>query len=265
MSDLCISFIQSDIYWQDVYANLAMFEEKIWQINKPSDLIILPEMFNTGFSMNPKNFGENMNGRSMKWMQQMAQQTGAVITGSLIISEKREYYNRLLLMTPDGQCYGYDKRHLFSMAGEDELFSKGKQRVIINLKGWRICPMICYDLRFPLWSRNKRINTNDLEFDLLLYIANWPAVRIDVWVTLLKARAIENLCYTAGVNRLGVDGNNVEYNGHSNIIDFKGNPLCEWSNREETCYVKVNHEKLFEFRNKFPVHMDADSFELTDI
>ncbi|MFC2124438.1 amidohydrolase [Bacteroidota bacterium] len=265
MHDLSVSFIQSDIHWQDHGANLAMFEEKIWQITQSVDLIILPEMFNTGFSMNVEHSAEPVNGRSFKWLRQMSAQTGSVVTGSLIIKEGGRFYNRLVWMNPDGTYSHYDKRHLFRMAEEDRYFSHGNNRIIMNLKGWKICPLICYDLRFPVWSRNRINDDHELEYDLLLYLANWPASRTEVWTTLLKARAIENLCYVIGVSRIGIDGNNTDYNGHSNLIDFKGRERLSWGNVEESKILTLNYQELINFRHKFPAHYDSDSFKIDNI
>jgi omega-amidase len=264
MTDLSVSYIQSDIHWQDPGSNLAMFEEKIWQIPQTVDLIILPEMFNTGFSMEAGQLAEPMNGRSFKWLKQMSAQTGSVVTGSIIIKEGGHFYNRLVWMKPDGSYAHYDKRHLFRMAKENKHYSNGNSRLIVKLKGWNICPLICYDLRFPVWSRNTVGANHDLDYDLLLYLANWPASRINVWTTLLKARAIENLCYVVGINRTGTDGSGVVYNGHSNVNDYKGKQTSDWENEEEIKVISLNHEELTNFRSKFPAHNDSDPFKIID-
>jgi omega-amidase len=258
MQDLKITIIQSDLHWQDADANLAMFEEKIWKIEGATDLIVLPEMFSTGFSMDAASLAEPVNFKSFKWMKQMAAQTGAVITGSVIIKDGGAYFNRLYWVEPDGSFDQYDKRHLFRMANEHEHYSAGTTRIIKNLKGWKICPLICYDLRFPVWSRN--IEEGDLAFDLLLYVANWPAARSAAWDALLKARAIENLCYTIGVNRVGKDGKGIEYNGHSAVYDFKGEQMFFNEGDEILSSMSLSKESLNQFREKFPAHLDADDF-----
>ncbi|UII33534.1 amidohydrolase [Fulvivirga ulvae] len=263
MQNLKVTLIQSPLYWQDPDANLAMFEEKIWQINEATDLIILPEMFSTGFSMQAEKLAEPMNFRVFKWMKQMAEQTKAVICGSFIAKEDNKYYNRLIWMKPDGQYSSYDKRHLFRMANEHEHYSAGKKKLIETLKGWLICPLICYDLRFPVWSRNVPEGaTGQTSYDLAIYIANWPAPRVNAWDILLKARSVENLCYTIGVNRIGTDGNHVDYNGHSAIITPKGENLYEAEDREEIRTFSLDPAEVTGLREKFPAYMDADKFTI---
>ena len=215
MQDLKITIIQSDIHWEDVGANLAAFEEKIWQAGS-TDVIVLPEMFTTGFTMKAKSLAEMMNLRTFKWMKQMADQTGALILGSFIAHVHERYYNRLLWMEPGGNFKTYDKRHLFRMANEHTVYSQGESLLIGHWKGWRICPLICYDLRFPVWSRNRwNATLKRSSYDLLVYVANWPEVRAAAWETLLRSRAIENLSYCVGVNRVGTDGN-----GSNNNLDM---------------------------------------------
>lgn len=261
--NLNITIIQSDLHWQEKDANLAMFEEKIWDIGEPSDLIILPEMFNTGFTMETGRFKEVINGKTFKWMKQQAAQAKAVIAGSFIVSENKKYYNRLIWMQPDGQFLFYDKKHLFQMAGEGEHFSSGQKKMIASLKGWKIAPLVCYDLRFPVWSRNcYDRNTDKLDYDLLIYVANWPASRINAWDTLLQARAIENSSYVVGVNRVGKDGNDVRYNGHSTLINPKGRRLFYNEDKEVTITISLEAEKLLEYRKKFPSHADQDNFTI---
>ncbi len=261
MHNLTVTLIQSDLHWQSTAANLAMFEEKIWQIEKPTDLIVLPEMFNTGFSMETEHLAEPMNFTSFKCMKQMAAQTKAVVTGSIIIKENGEYFNRLIWMRPDGNFFTYDKRHLFRMADEHNHFSMGQERLITEVNGWRICPLICYDLRFPVWSRNRTSNGTP-EYDLLIYIANWPAGRVVAWDALLKARAIENLAYSIGVNRIGKNDKNIEYNGHSAVFGPKGNVIVDLGEKEEIQTVKLSMEELVTYRKKFPAYLDADEFQL---
>ena len=257
MTNLSLTLIQSSLHWEDVGANLAMFEEKIWQITQPTDLIILPEMFNTGFTMNADRVAEPMNLHTFKWMKQQASQTGAVVTGSYIVKERERYFNRLVWMRPDGSYETYDKRHLFRMASEHLTFAEGKKKLVTEWKGWRICPLICYDLRFPVWSRNR-----DQEYDLLLYVANWPQARNQAWRTLLQARAIENLAYTVGINRVGEDGNGIAYSGDSSVVSYKGEWLYQQSDQEAIHTHRLDKEALREFREKFPAFLDADEFDL---
>lgn len=258
MQDLNITLIQTALFWETPAANLAMLEEKIWQIKQPTDLIVLPEMFTTGFTMNAAAVAEPMNLTTFKWMKQQAAQTGAVITGSYVVKEDGKFYNRLLWMEPDGSYDFYDKRHLFRMAEEHLTYSAGNKKMIKNLKGWNIRPLVCYDLRFPVWSRNR-----NNEYDLLLYVANWPAPRTKAWDILLQARAVENLCYVAGVNRVGTDGKGMDYSGYSTIVNFKGDKLFMYDEGESFIHTDVlDKESLLEFRQKFPAHMDADNFSL---
>lgn len=256
MDNLKLALIQSDIYWQEIGANLAMFEEKIWQITDPVDIIVLPEMFQTGFTMAHQGLGEPMNLTTFKWMKQMAAQKQAVVTGSYIVSEGGQVFNRLIWMQPDGQWHKYDKRHLFRMADEHHHYGMGQEKIIVEWKGWKICPLICYDLRFPVWSRNR-----NLEYDLLLYVANWPAVRVGAWDALLKARAIENVAYSLGLNRVGEDGKGIAYNGHSGAYSPKGETLA-FSEEEEILMISLDGEGLTRFREKFPAQLDADDFSI---
>ncbi|MBB6005359.1 amidohydrolase [Arcicella rosea] len=260
MQDLSITLIQTDLYWENSTANLAMLEEKIAMIATPTDLIVLPEMFNSGFTMNVEQVGEPMNFFVQKWMKQQAAQTNAVVTGSFIAKEGEKYFNRLIWMRPDGSFEQYDKRHLFRMGGEHHYFTGGTQQLIVELKGWKICPLICYDLRFPVWSRN--VNH---AYDLLIYVANWPAVRSKVWDTLLQARAIENQSYVIGVNRVGKDGMDLVYSGNSTIIDFKGNHLFYQPDSEIIKTQVLNKKSLAEFREQVPAYLDADSFEINNL
>jgi len=267
MDELKISLIQTELYWENPEANRKQFEEKIDLIETETDLILLPEMFTTGFSMNSVHLAEKMGGESLKWMKKLAHQRKTVICGSLIIEEKGNYYNRLIWMQADGKFEYYDKRHLFRMAQENRYFSPGKERLITQIKGWKICPQICYDLRFPVWSRNQfKTDRNTYahpEYDLLIYIANWPEARVDAWKKLLHARAIENQAYVVGLNRIGRDGKDVAYNGGSIVIDAKGMNLWEAEdNQEELINIKLNMDQLESFRKKFPVGMDGDEFEL---
>ena len=263
MQDLKITLIQSDLHWEDAEANLSMFEEKIWRINGGTDVIVLPEMFTTGFTMAAAKLAEMMNMRTFKWMKQVADQTGALILGSYIVKVHDRYYNRLLWMEPGGNFKTYDKRHLFRMANENKTFSAGESLLISSWKGWRICPLVCYDLRFPVWSRNRWDATAKRPFyDVAVYVANWPTARIDAWNTLLKARAIENLSYVVGVNRVGQDGNGIEYNGHSSVISPKGEIIFTNEGGEATRTVDLNAHSLTAFRDRFPAYMDADDFTI---
>ena len=263
MQDLKITLVQSDLHWEDIEANLAMFEEKIWQIGNTTDVIVLPEMFTTGFSMSAAKLGEQMNMRTFKWMKQMADQTGALILGSYIAKVHDRYYNRLLWMEPGGNYKTYDKRHLFRMSGEHKVYTPGESLLIGTWKGWKICPLVCYDLRFPVWSRNKfDFNTQKLSYDVMIYVANWPTARIDAWNTLLRARAIENLSYVVGVNRIGQDENGVEYNGHSTVISPKGEAIYTNEGMESSHSVELNANSLQAFRDRFPAFMDADEFTI---
>lgn len=256
--NLRITLIQSNLHWQNPEANLAMFEEKIWQIDGKTDLIILPEMFNTGFTMNAAAVAEPMNLTTFKWMKQQAAQTGAAVTGSYIVKEGSNFFNRLIWMFPNGQYQAYDKRHLFRMANEHHTFTGGNTRTIINWKGWKLCPMICYDLRFPVWSRNIA-----LDYDCLFYVANWPAARSSAWNILLQARAVENLAYCIGVNRVGKDGNDIPYNGCSAAIDPKGQRIFYQEDEEVIQTIELSYSELQRYRKKFPAHLDADNFSVS--
>lgn len=263
MQDLKITLVQSDLHWEDVEANLAMFEEKIWQIGSSTDVIILPEMFTTGFTMAAPKLAEHMNMRTFKWMKQMADQTGALILGSYIVTVHERYYNRLLWMEPGGNFKTYDKRHLFRMSNEHKVYTPGESMLIGTWKGWRICPLVCYDLRFPVWSRNRwDRQTNKLSYDLQIFVANWPTARIDAWDTLLKARAIENLSYVAGVNRIGQDENGVEYNGRSSVLSPKGEAIFITEGSETSKTIELNAHSLEAFRDRFPAFLDGDEFSI---
>lgn len=257
--NLKVTAIQSDLYWEDVAQNLAMFAKKIGAISEQTDLIILPEMFNTGFSMNSAALAETMDGDSICWMIAQAKNSNAVVVASLIVADNGKFYNRLIWAQPDGEIKSYDKRHLFRMANEHHHFDAGMERIIITYKGWKICPLVCYDLRFPVWSRN----TSENQYDLLIYIANWPAVRKAPWSKLLEARAIENQCYVVGVNRVGEDGKGFAYSGNSAIINPKGEPISDIPEGENhSTTLNLSLAELNDFRKIFPVGMDADGFEI---
>lgn len=265
MKNLSLALVQTSLHWEDPLANLAMLEEKIWQINKSVDVIILPEMFNSGFTMNVERVAEKMNMRTTKWLKQLSSQTGALFLGSLIIEENGKYYNRLFWVEPTGRVLHYDKKHLFRMAGEHNYFSSGKEPFVAEWCGWRIRPLVCYDLRFPVWSRNKWDKvSNKPDYDLLVYVANWPSARSNSWDALLKARAIENLSYAAGVNRTGIDGNQVAYSGHSALFGPRGEEIIPSYNEETIQIATLNAEDLLAYREKFPAFMDADRFRLED-
>ena len=263
MSDLNIAIIQSSIHWEDTTANLAMFEEKIWELEEEVDLILLPEMFTTGFSMEPARLAEVPGMATHKWMLQMANQKNALVGGSYIVKEGTTYYNRFFAAFPDGSYQTYDKRHLFSLAKEEIFFTAGNEKVILDFKGWKICPLICYDLRFPVWAKNKRDKDSGVfDYDLLLYVANWPKPRISAWDTLLKARAIENQTYTLGANRVALDGNGFEYVGHSGIYDYLGSELIKLENEEGILLQKLNKSAQDKFREKFSFVGDGDQFSI---
>lgn len=247
--------IQSDLKWENIPGNLAYLEQKIEELSSDVDLIVLPEMFSTGFTMNAAELAEPIGGEGLTWMQKIARLRKVAITGSLIVKENGKFYNRLYFVEPEGSYQQYDKRHTFTFAGEDKVFAAGKNKLVFTYNGWKICPLICYDLRFPVWSRNTE------QYDLLLYVANWPQVRVEAWDALLKARAIENMSYCIGVNRVGVDGNGHPYSGHSNVYDCLGQPLL--SQREDEFQQEVVLEKKFlsETRSKMKFLQDQDDFQ----
>ncbi len=259
---LNVSLVQSRIHWLDIQANLEWYASRLEQLNTRSDLIVLPEMFNTGFSMEASRFAETMDGPTMRWMSEMSAHYQAALIGSIMVQDRGHFYNRLIWMFPDGRYEYYDKRHLFRMAGEHQTYSPGQSRLIINYKGWRICPMVCYDLRFPVWSRNRLIGS-EYDYDCLIYIANWPEKRSQAWKSLLVARAIENQCYVVGVNRVGADGNQIQYSGDSGVFDFLGQKCStteRFGDRVET--VSLYKDQLSEFRQNFPALLDADQFSI---
>ncbi|WP_138991062.1 amidohydrolase [Larkinella sp. C7] len=254
---LHLTLLQTSLHWENPTANRAMLEEKIFALPEKTDLIVLPEMFTTGFSMNAKALAEPMNLTTFRWLKQMAAQTDAVVTGSYIVQEQGQFYNRLIWMEPDGSFDVYDKRHLFRMAGEELIYAGGTKRLVKSWRGWNICPLICYDLRFPVWSRNA-----GLAYDLLLYVANWPAARSTAWNALLQARAIENLAYVAGVNRVGEDGNGHIYAGDSSLIDPKGEVLFRQNQTETVFQTTLSLDELSAYRERFPANRDADDFRI---
>lgn len=256
-SQLKIAYIQTHLEWENPEQNRYNFEEKITAISTEVDVIILPEMFTTGFTMNAASLAEDMTGKTVFWMKKLAQQKNSAIVGSLIIKENNNYYNRLLFILPDGKIHTYNKRHTFTLAGEDKVFTSGSKKNIVTYKGWKICPLVCYDLRFPVWSRNTQ------DYDLLLYVANWPKKRITAWDTLLKARAIENMTYCIGVNRVGIDGKGFEYNGNSVVYDALGTVLnTNNSDKDYTEIVTLNRDTLNKHRDRFKFLNDRDQFTL---
>lgn len=263
MQNLTITMIQSALHWEDAESNRKHFTKKIEGINEPTDLIILPEMFTTGFTMNPKNLAEPADGKTHQWMLEMTVKTKATIIGSIIIEEEGNYYNRLMIVQPDGSSYHYNKKHLFAYAGEDEAFTAGNERLIFKLNDWKICPMVCYDLRFPAWARNSYDEASDSSaYDLLIYVANWPKPRVNAWDALLTARAIENQTYVAGVNRVGLDGNNYEYVGHSAVYDYLGNSMDSLGEKEGVINIKLSADSQSAFRKKLPFLQDQDQFKI---
>lgn len=257
MQDLSVTIVQTELFWEDADKNLEMFTQKLSTLEKQTDLLILPEMFNTGFSMRAEALAEKMEGKSIQWMAVAAAQKSCVVVASLIIEEDGGYYNRLIWMRPDGTSEYYDKRHLFRMADEHQNYRYGVKRLVVNLKQWRICPLICYDLRFPVWSRNK----NDI--DCLIYTANWPEVRNFAWKSLLPARAIENQVYVIGVNRIGTDGNEKTYSGDSVVLDPTGATMAYMAaHAEGFISTTLSYTELQNYRQSFQVGLDADEFTL---
>lgn len=281
MQDLKITLIQSALHWENAQANLRHFEVILRGLKNSTHLIVLPEMFSTGFSMNAAMLSEEMNGATLQWMRHWAQETNAVITGSVIIREEEKFFNRLIWMQPDGSHEHYDKRHLFGLGDEHTHYSAGNKKITPALNGWSICPLVCYDLRFPVWCRNsprtadtsqqpdgekESVNggqrTADFRYDLLLFVANWPERRNFAWKHLLQARAIENQCYVAGVNRIGTDGNGIYYSGDSAVIDPLGEVIFT---QADTACVKtftLNSERLQLIRKNMPFLGDADAFRI---
>ncbi len=253
---LKITIIQSKLHWENVEENLKMFSEKIADIKTETNLIILPEMFSTGFSMNAAKLAESADGKTFQWMVSQAKEYNTAVTGSVIISENDKFYNRMFFVFPDGNFEKYDKRHTFTFAKENEAYSQGTERLIVDYLGWKICPLICYDLRFPVWARNTE------GYDVLIYVANWPKVRTVAWETLLRARAIENMAYCIGVNRVGVDGNNHEYIGHSAAYDVLGKQISSSAFDEFTETIVLEKEHILENRRRFQFLNDMDSFKI---
>ncbi|MBB3101882.1 amidohydrolase [Azomonas macrocytogenes] len=256
LPDLKLALVQTSMVWQDVQANHTHFASLLDRV-QDADLVILPEMFTTGFSMDAATLAEAEDGPSRHWMQDQAKRLSAVVVGSLIIrTGDGSYRNRLYWVRPDGSFTYYDKRHLFRMAGEHKHYAAGERRVLLDVKGWHVRPLVCYDLRFPVWSRDP------YDTDLLIYVACWPAARRNAWNRLLPARAIENLCYVAAVNRIGSDGNEYPYSGDSQVLDFHGDPLVAPGDADGVFHVTLKGADLAAFRQRFPAYQDADAFEL---
>jgi len=255
---LSVTLIQTSLHWEDARANRSMFSETIEALSEATDLIVLPEMFTTGFSMKAKTLAEPNNGETLEWMQQQAKNTGAAVTGSVIVSENGNYFNRLFFVLPNGNYETYDKKHTFTLANEHRTYTAGGKRLIVDYKGFRICPLICYDLRFPVWARNTE------DYDVLIFVANWPAKRIAAWDALLKARAIENMAYCIGVNRVGEDGNGHAYTGHSGVYDVLGASMLE-TEPEKAFVATVILEKkhVQKHREHLQFLQDRDHFTLT--
>jgi predicted amidohydrolase len=248
------AFIQTNIIWENPSKNRKILLEKINALTESVDLIILPEMFTSGFTMHPNLIAETMNGATITWLQNVAKAKNCAITGSLVITENNNFYNRMVFVFPDGQMQHYDKKHLFTLAGEDKIYTSGNEKVIVNYNDWKICLQVCYDLRFPVFSRNTE------NYDLLIYVASWPKVRTNTWDILLKARAVENLSYAIGVNRIGTDNNDFEYIGHSQIIDELGNFIIEPTENEGVFIADLDKNKMLETRKKLNFLNDRDEF-----
>lgn len=263
MSSLTFTIVQTDLFWEDKNANLQMLEQKINNIGQKTEVVILPEMFSTGFTTNAAGLAETMDGESVHWMRRIAAQKKVILTGSLIIKENDRYFNRLIWMLPNGQMGFYDKRHLFAYANEHEHYSPGNRRLVASVKGWKLNLLICYDLRFPVWSRQAQHGPDGkqgLEYDVLIYVANWPEKRGHMWRTLLQARAIENQSFCIGVNRVGNDGNNIYYSGDSMLVSPLGEVLYHKANDEDLHTFTLQKEELETVRQKMPFWKDADPF-----
>jgi omega-amidase len=261
MSSLKFSLIQTALFWEDKEANLSMFAEKINSIDQSTEIIVLPEMFTTGFTMQPEKFAETMDGPTIDWMRRWSFEKKAIITGSIIIEENEKYYNRLIWMLPNGQLGYYNKRHLFAFAGEDEKYKGGHERLIASVKGWKINLQICYDLRFPVWARQQLVD-DIKEYDVILYVANWPEKRNHAWKTLLCARAIENQCFSIGVNRIGLDGKNIAHSGDSMVVGPLGEVLYHCAYEEDIFHITLQKEEINNARTQFPFWKDADDFKI---
>jgi len=253
-----VALIQTELHWENPEANRNHFEELINAITEKVDLIVLPEMFSTGFTMNPTKVAESMSDKTIQWMKSIAKLKTSAIVGSLVIQENEHYYNRLVFVFPSGEIKKYDKKHLFTLAGEDRIYTAGNEKLIVEYLDFKICLLICYDLRFPVFSRNTE------DYDALIYVANWPKLRINAWDILLKARAVENQCFAIGVNRIGTDNNNHEYVGHSQIVDFLGNHVLEPQETEDVFIANLDKKDMLEIRKKLDFLADRDRFSFSD-
>lgn len=253
MQDLTVAIIQTELFWEDIPANLNMMEQKIDSLAEKMDLIVLPEMWTTSFTLNAEKLAQTMDGASVSWMAAKARQKSAHLLGSIIIREERKYYNRLIWAKPDGQILTYDKKHLFRMAGEHKMYEAGNSHLTVEVKGWKLQTFICYDLRFPIWCRNRQN-----QYDAAIFIANWPASRASHWKLLLAARAVENQAYVLGVNRVGKDGNGLDYNGDSTLVEPSGNILFSAAQIPCVFTVKLDYNRISEFRKSFAAWMDGD-------
>jgi omega-amidase len=256
VQNLNVTLLQADLHWHDPPANRRLFADLATNVAADTNLLVLPEMFNTGFTMDAEQVAEDMDGDTVSWMAGLAAELDVILTGSLVIREDGRFFNRLVWMPPDGRAEHYDKRHLFRMADEQQHYAPGRERRVFRVGDWRVCPLVCYDLRFPVWSRG--IDA----FDLLLYVANWPAARRSAWETLLPARAVENLCYCAGVNRVGTDGRGIAYAGDSGAWDYLGRALARCGAGPAVTTIQLDGAALARYRSKFPAHLDADRFSI---
>ena len=251
-----VALFQTKLAWEQPETNRKFIEEYFLNEAIDFDLFVLPEMFTSGFTMHPEKISETMQGETISWLKKLAKLKNCAITGSLVIQENNNYYNRMVFVQPSGKIDAYDKRHLFTLAGEEKVYTKGNEKAIVNYNNWNICLQICYDLRFPVFARNVE------NYDLLLYVANWPKVRIMAWDALLKARAIENMTYTIGVNRIGTDANALEYTGHSKIIDFLGNEILSCENELGVFIIEIDKNQQTQTRQKMNFLNDKDAFQL---
>ncbi len=263
MNELRISLIQTELHWHNAPANCEMFGEKIHALTGKTDLVVLPEVFSSGFTNDAESASENDSAATLEWMHASAASSGIAICGSVVHRLEQGYSNRLYFVCPDGTAHHYDKVHLFRMAGEHKKYVPGNERLVIEYAGWKILLTVCYDLRFPVFMRNRVIGNHELEYDLIVCVANWPSPRTNAWRTLLQARAMENLCFVAGVNRIGKDGNDLEYSGDSMLVDFKGEHVIDYpANQAFVATETISKQKLNTFREKFPAHLDADNFSI---
>jgi predicted amidohydrolase len=262
MSNLKFTLVQTQLHWENKAANLQMLEGKVNDLQASTHVVVLPEMFSTGFSMKPGLFAEPMNGETVEWMKRIAASKKIILTGSIIVEENGHYFNRLVWMLPNGQLGFYNKRHLFAYGEEDKYYTAGTERLVASVNGWKINLMVCYDLRFPVWARQQFDEERNFEYDVLIYVANWPERRNTAWKSLLRARAIENQCYVIGVNRVGNDGNNIYHSGDSTVIDPLGEILYQKADEEDVFTIGLSKERLKEVREKFQFWRDADDFQL---